>query len=503
MARPGRHLSLAAALALVAFGCGDRARDEAPAQQDPAPVPPGPNPQPKPGIEFGTRGPWSIDNVVYAAGDGILESPVVGVTTDEAQNRWVATHEALYLLRPGDEKLQRYDADDGLHLPGNPVRYCFDRAIGPGDPCPADQLSTGAAAPPGISVIVGGAPGEVFVGYHGIDETPGVKCLPKDPTKPPTEGYGDYCDPNRHSGKMDRVRLQPDGSLQVERFDFVSGQHGGEYWHNRTVHALAYDHFAHPHTLYAGTNHGVNIFFPDRFRHPRSDEWFDLANIEWMGDHLHARVCFHTVCPPGEGDQRMGGWYGIAIDANGDLWHAGRWTAGLITWDPDPLQWFQRHGHAFKAAFGDPYPISPNDEGFTNEPVFKVNVEGDSVYLTGVAVCPDGRVWFSSRGPENGTDHTVAAWKGRSFDTFAATSLGLAETAVADIDCLPDGRVVLAGARSGVVLYDPVARTSKAIRAGHGIPSDRVIAVEVDRMVSPPSLHVATSGGAAVLRVLP
>ena len=35
-------------------------------------------------------------------------------------------------------------------------------------------------------------------------------------------------------------------------------------------------------------------------------------------------------------------------------------------------------------------------------------VVGDSVHLTGVAVCPDGRVWFSSRGPQSGTSDTVA-----------------------------------------------------------------------------------------------
>jgi hypothetical protein len=199
----------------------------------------------------------------------------------------------------------------------------------------------------------------------------------------------------------------------------------------------------------------------------------------------------------------MGDWHALAIDANGDVWHGGRWTAGLISWDADPVSWFQRNGAAFRIAFGDPYPLAPNDQGFQNEPVFKVAAEGDSVWLTGVAVCPDGKVWFSSRGPQSGTSHTVAVWKGRGFDTFSAASLGLAASSVADIACLPDGRVVLAGYGSGVVIYDPRSGASKAIRAGGGIPSDDVVAIEVDRMVSPPELHVATGGGAAVLRVLP
>lgn len=449
-------------------------------------------------VPFGSAGPWPVENVVYGAAEGILESPVVGVTSDEAQNRWVATPEALYLLRPGERRFRRLDAADGLHLAANPVRYCDDHPLGPDDVC-RGELSTGAGL--AISKIVGGAANEVFVGYAGIDETPGVTCAPRDPAKPITEGYGDYCDPNRHTGKLDRVRVGADGAVAVDRFDFVAGRQGGEYWHDRTVQSLAYDHFVHPHTLYAGTNHGVVLMFPDRFRVPAREEWFDLAYVEYMGDHLHARVCAGAPCPlDREGDQRMGDWRGLAVDASGDLWHAGRWTAGLITWDADPVRWFERSGAAFEIAFGDPYPTPPNEEGFTNEPVFAVEREGDSVHLTGVAVCPDGRVWFSSSGPDGGIANTVAVWKGRSFDTFRAESLGLGESAVRDLECLPDGRLVIAGFGPGAVLHDPRTGASKPL---DGLPGGAIQDLEVDRMVNPPALHVATAGGAAVLRVLP
>ena len=495
----GRGLLGIASAGVVLLACGGSAkRQDAPQTSQQQPPPPPANK----GITFGTQGPWPIANVTYGAADGIQELPVVGTTSDEAENRWVATPGALYLLRPGDTRFRRYDAADGLHLPGNAAQYCDDRPMQPGETCHS-SLSTGEAVAPGISRIVGGGPDEVFVGYHGIDEMPvTMTCPPKDPTK--AQGYGDYCDPNHHSGKVDRVRLNADGTIDVTRFDFVAGRQGAEYWHNRTVHNLAYDHFVHPHTLYVGANHGVIMLFPDRFRYPKAGEWFDVANVEWMGDHLHARVCQPGPCPTDqEGPQRMGGWYGIAIDAAGDLWHAGRWTAGAITWDPDPIHWVERNGKAFKQAFGDPYPEAPNDEGFTNEPVFKVNAEGDSVYLSGVAVCPDGRVWFSSHGPQNGTAHTVAVWKGRSFDTFDATALGLGGHDVNAIACLPDGRVVLGGATSGVSIYDPATGKSVAIRAGSLIPDDRILALEVDRMVAPFGLHVATAGGAAILRVMP
>jgi hypothetical protein len=482
--RNGFALAAALAVVTVAPACGSSPGQAAPGQEGPG------------GVRFGTPGPWPVANVVYGAAEGIFESPVVGVTTDEAQNRWAATRDALYLLRPGERAFTRYDEGDGLHLRGNVARYCDDRPIGPADPC-RGELTTGSGL--AITRVVGGGPGEVFVGYLGIDET-GVTCPPKDPAKPLGEGFGDYCDPNRHSGKLDRVRVRPDGGIDVDRMDLVANRQGGEYWHDRTIRSLAFDHFVHPHTLYAGTNHGVTILFPDRFREPRPDEWWDLAYVEWMGDHLHARVCDGGPCPlDSEGPQRMGDWAGLDVDANGDLWHAGRWTAGLITWVPDPVEWFERNGRAFAIAFGDPYPMAPNAEGFTNEPVFKVAREGDSVHLSGVAVCPDGRVWFSSTGPDGG-GATVAVWKGRSFDTFTAGQLGLGGSAVRDVVCLPDGRVALAGAGSGVVLHDPRTGASKAVP---GLPSGTVLDLEVDRMIDPPSLHVATDAGAAVLRVLP
>ena len=219
-----------------------------------------------------------------------------------------------------------------------------------------------------------------------------------------------------------------------------------------------------------------------------------------MGDHLHARVCFEMVCPPGsESGQRMGDWLGLALDANGDLWHAGKWTAGLITWDPSPENWFLRNGAAFKKAFGDPY----SGPGSGSPPVFEVVREGHPVFLTAVAVCPDGMVWFASRGVSDGVAATVASYDGKHFAYYDAAALGLGESSVSDMVCLPDGRLVLGGFSSGLSFYDPATGASKRVRAGGGIPGNGIVALEVDRMPAPISLHVATNAGAAVLRVLP
>ena len=484
--KSGRIAELAALVLLAACGSAS----SAPPRSAPT------APTGSPGVQFGTQGPWPVSNVTYGSAAGIRESPVVGFTTDEAQNRWIATPAALYLLRPGTTTLRRYDAADGLHLDGNPVQYCDDHPIGPGDHC-GGAISTGAGH--AITRIVGGGPNEVLVGYSGTDPDPSIVCTTKDTSLQDTGA--DFCDPARHTGKLDRVRVGDDGTLTVERMDLVANREGGQYWHDRTVQSLAFDHFIHPHTAYVGTNHGVTILFPDRYRAPRRDEWFDLAYVEWMGDHLHARVCDPGPCPASsEGPQRMGDWAGLAVDGGGNLWHAGRWTAGLITWDVDPGDWFGRYGRAFAVAFGDPYPLPPSADGFRNEPVFPVAREGDSPHLTGVAVCPDGRVWFTSSGPQSGTGDTVAVWNGKAFRTFAAGALGLGGSAVRDVACLPDGRVVLAGFHSGVVLLDPATGASTPLP---GLPSATIFRVEVDRMVSPPTLLVSTDAGAVAMRVLP
>jgi hypothetical protein len=221
-----------------------------------------------------------------------------------------------------------------------------------------------------------------------------------------------------------------------------------------------------------------------------------------MGDHLHAHVCFHAACPiDTEGDQRMGDWYGLAIAPDGDLWTAGRYTAGKIRWDPlGPYHWqHDRTGaEAFSEAFGDPYPGNP--------PVFHPPLEGDPVSLTAVAVTPDDTVWFGNKVFFAGEDQNygIASFRsGRGFTYHDPLDLGMAEPDVQDIVALPDGRLVFAGPNSGLVFYDPATGARRTMRAGEGIPDDHVLQLEVDTMVSPPALHVSTRGGAAVLRVLP
>src|SRR5205823_2485767 len=129
--------------------------------------------------------------------------------------------------------------------PGNDEASCDDVTGSPITPC----IKPSSADSPGISEIVGGGSNEVFVGYYGHHDW-----------NSPDDGTAS--DPYRHSGQLERVRLRADGSLEVVRFDMVSGN-STFYWHNRTVERMIYDHFIHPHELYVGTDHGIDKISAD------------------------------------------------------------------------------------------------------------------------------------------------------------------------------------------------------------------------------------------------
>lgn len=528
-------LALLTALAVVTLGCGGsssgdpaRALETPPATTNTTPPPvevPAPPPDPvpttvtppevpvtppaappeTPRVTFGTPGPWPIENAVYGSAQGIQESPVVAISSDEAQNRWVATHGALYLFTPGSTTPRRFTAADGLHLMGNPVSYCETVAgysFGAAPPSPSFPAPyqacpvLGAAVSPGILAIAGGGPNEVFVGYAGELYDAGPNGL-----------EGDKDDPNRHSGMIDRVRLKADGTLDVVRFDLTAIAHGMVFWHNRTIYRLVYDHLVHPGSLYAGTNHGVDYIRTDLWRLQKKNpagngfaEWVDDWLQEWLGDHLHAeaheRKCDAGGDNPGTGTSLcsgesgllLGDWKGLALDANGNLWHAGKWAGGLISWDDSPAQWVARNGAAFLEYFTSDHDSLPFDT--------PGNVR-DGVDMSAVAVAPDGRVYFASE------KQGISSWKDREpgfRHTSPSGALGLPSDSVKDLAALPDGRLAVAHASGGVVLWDPATNDVKRVT---GLPSDAVQSIAVDTMVDPPTLHVATSRGAAALRVLP
>jgi hypothetical protein len=444
-------------------------------------------------------GPWPTTNVTYGAGDGIQETPIVGTSTDEAQNLYIATNAALYVRTPSSARFVRFDASAGLHLPGHDMDHCYDPTGGGKagilKPCP-----TSDADGPGISEIVGGGKDEVLVGYWGHEDF----SLSAD---------GTSSDPWRHTGKIDRVRLQRDPNthaitgLEVVKLDVLS-TNSNEFWHNRTVERMIYDHFTHPHELYVGFNHGVDKLSPDLWAEPDPTKWFLTSYTDWMSDHLHPQVCKHATCTGGGADtQMLGDWRGLAIDAKGDLWVGGRWAAGRIRYTPSNADWYntpRADGNAILPAFGDGY--NSGLCGTATAPVFCPPQEGDVVNISATTVTPDGKVWWASgtffNDPAD-VPYGLANWDGHRFTYFSPQSAGMSEAHVRDLLALPDGRLVIAGINTGLVFWDPATGKHVAMHAGQGIPSDRIYRLELDRMVNPPALHVSTANGAATIRVFP
>jgi hypothetical protein len=235
----------------------------------------------------------------------------------------------------------------------------------------------------------------------------------------------------------------------------------------------------------------------------------------------------------------MGGWSGLAIAPDGDLWAGGKWSAGKIIYTPLAAElnpdgtpnaltgktgWFQRGGAAYSFNFGEqwcgssgsvkmwctPDPahnvqcpggvpgwvLSPCTPGTGGPPVFGPPTVGDPVDINAVTVTPDGKSWWSS--PTYG----IASFDGRQFTYFTPAQAG-ASGAVTDMVALPDGRLAIGTSGDGLTLWNPQTGAHASIRAGSGLRDNQVNRLELDMMVSPPALHVSTTTGASTIRVFP
>ncbi len=406
---------------------------------------------------FGTPGPWpAAPRTVFGPSQG-FDEPIVDVSTDEAQNLWAVTRDALFLLRPGDSRARKYTQADGLHL---------DNALSPG-----------------ITAVCGGAPGEAFVGYQGADDIIDTQH-----------------DPLRFKGKLDRVVLQADGGLVVTHYDVHNNDvvgldangnvirlpDGGvdpeltdwSFNEDRSVRRFLYDHLYHRGALYVGYNHGVA-----RFEAGRADPitGFDYA------DHIH------PVVTDAKGVDRMGDWNALALDpstrtdrkgnaATGMLWMGGRWTGGAATWTPSLFAWARNALNPFWLAF-------------STVPVFPV-APGHDVYIFGIAALSDGTVYFGSF-----IGLGLARWRDREGFHYLSPQgdLGLPGEEILDLQRLPDDTVLIQQ-YSGVYRWNPRPEPrGQLMGAVTGLPGTPR-RLYVDSMLSPPAIWIATDGGIALVR---
>lgn len=412
---------------------------------------------------FGTPGPWPTAPLTVFGPEAGLTEPIIEASTDEAQNIWAVSHEALFLLRPGETRFRRYTASDGLWLHN--------------------------AEPPGITAVTGGAANEAWVGYQGAD----VEDTQRDPL--------------RFRGKLDRVVLNPDGTLRVIHYDVhnndaVGFDENGEVirlpdggvdpqytdWsfnENRTVKRFLYDHLYNPGTLYVGFNHGVSRIEPEHYDDVHG---FDYA------DHVH------PVVRDQNGTQRMGDWRALALDPTervhkrtgearrGTLWMGGKWTAGGMNWTPSLFDWTRNERNPFWKAFMTP-------------PVFPVT-DGDPVHIWGIAAMGDGSVYVAS-GPGSGgfTPMGLAHWKDRRPWTYIAPEeIGLPSREIIDLQRLPDETLLVLTRRDGLWHWDPQPFPNGTMLGQIELPTRRLERLYVDQMVSPPAVYIGSDEGVLLLR---
>ena len=433
------------------------------------PAPPPPDPHRIGGLG---KGPWpTAPLTIYGSAQGLLESPI-SASTDEAENLWVVSEKALYLLMPGMTSFRRFTAADGLH-------------VGPG-----------YTEPPDFTLVQGGGPGECFVGYYAHDTF-------DPPHTEPQFAHTDR-DPVAHLGKMDQVLIRPSGALEVRRYDF----HNTNDWHyyeTRTVMSAVYDHFQHPGGLYVGSNHGITRVVPAKWRLPRtSSEQADPYAVEreWYGDHVHPWVCKGGPCSDPTKSSAFGDFFGLTLAADGRLWMGGLTSAGAVHWKPDLAEWIQSWSphNPFDPAMGDdPWSV----------PLFNPTTEGDSINVRAVAVTPDNIAWFASGEVESwrGRTYGLASWDPQHpatrFVPWDPMQLGSSEYNILELVALPDGRLVLGFPSTGLLVWKPGDPKGHRVTQRDGLPGESIRRMSLDLMVDPPALLVSTEGGLAVFRQVP
>jgi hypothetical protein len=200
-------------------------------------------------------------------------SEVWSVSSDAAGNLWVAGGaQGLFLLRAGQSQFERFTIADGLTP--------YTDETGP------QQQS--------VVSVAGGTAGVAYVGYEG-------HFAGMEDNDPP------YM---RKSGDADRVELTASG-LTVQHIDISTppGVYGDPDLINgrdkiRTVWRILRD----PATgnVWFGGNHGVALW---------------EAQSQSVFEHQHAAI--NSCTNGGSCTLLSGDWFGIALDASGDLWMGG------------------------------------------------------------------------------------------------------------------------------------------------------------------------------------
>lgn len=257
---------------------------------------------------------------------------VFGVTMDRGGNLWVAGGaDGLFLLEPGASRYQRFTVEEGL-----------SGYMGPNGLTGLEVIS-----------VAGGPADTVFVGYMGVHG-----------------GAGD-ADPEWmvSSGDADRVNLNADGTLSVQHYDIASA--AGEipsYPERRdkirNVYRIVYDPVKKD--VWFGGNHGVAMY-----QDARQKVW----------EHEHESI--NGYLANGSYTLLSGDWWGVTLDAAGDLWMGGGHRVAKLN--------YATQGDDFYASRSPVFDVWPDADPADARPEDRTDD-----FVQDMAITPGGSVWVGS-----------------------------------------------------------------------------------------------------------
>lgn len=385
---------------------------------------------PSPDLATNPAGPWPVADLTRYSGSSGLGGPIREAAVDDGQNIWAISADTLYVLQPGMSHFAKFTAADGLHI-GSFVD------------------ASGNPNVTWLTALAGGRPGEAFVGYNGFDPI-GNPFLDTDAQK--------------RLGQADRVELGSDGKISVTRYFFPCDYSPGSgCWEDRSVRRMLYAHSgpAVGH-LFLGFQHGVSHEYNDS-----------------IGDHVHPEVFFRNQY--GGATLMSGEYYGLALNADGDLWMAGAFGVGLFPFNPVPhFNWVDGHYKYAFTLYTDNHQLE----------TFKGYREDER----GVGVSPDGTVWFAS------SKYGLSSWNpitshGGYTQVKHWSAPGLPGGGLMDLQADPDGTIWLVTDGGQLLRFDP---TKPEAVVWPGV--DGALRIDLDATVTPRALYVAMDGGIAVIR---
>jgi hypothetical protein len=326
---------------------------------------------------------------------------------DDGQNVYAIDGNAAYALPAGGERFVRTDAG-GQFERGWPV-----------------------------ASVVGGAPGRVYLGFLAAEGDPET-----------------LTEEEKLDGDVDRMALQPDGTLALEHHYRLQNSNAKWMDHTRLVLSLSRVVGGPRHgDVYLGSNHAVDVI--------RGDDY---------ADHRHA------IFLDANGTERVGYVWATNIDPNGNLLFGGHWKVAAVGPAPDVLlDWLD---HAKTPWLVDTWA---ENLGPVEDPDDVISIAGD---IAG------NRLWVGTRTKGlSAAQLTPRRW--RSVE-------GAPDVEITGLELDPDGTLWVGTGSRGLWRYDESAGSWDASPL---VPGDaRVYQVYLDATVTPRAVYAATDRGLYAIR---